>query len=215
MKKALIGAAALASMLPHATMAAQDGQPGATSQESFNVTLTVNPPGGDAVTIEGLRDATRIWPDAAGPEQDPSNIAHVYVEKMPVCLNVTQSGNAVHNVPVTLTVSQSNYTSPSEPPSAFPGAPSGLNFSMTSGSHTLPMEVRYMTSDFEIGQGTILAPGAAVTVQSSQLGCDGSLFSFSGSNATGGIRLFVYKHRSVVANTGPYVAVMHLTVAVN
>lgn len=56
MKKALIGAAALALMLPHPTLAAIDGQPGATSTGSFDVTLNVLPPGGSQIQIFGLDD---------------------------------------------------------------------------------------------------------------------------------------------------------------
>ena len=58
MKKALIGAAALALMLPHAAMAAQDGPPGATSTGSFDVTLTVQPPVTDQVQVVGLDDVS-------------------------------------------------------------------------------------------------------------------------------------------------------------
>ena len=56
MKKTLIGAAALALMLPHAAMAATDGQPGVTSTGSIDVTLTVNPPGATTVQVFGLDD---------------------------------------------------------------------------------------------------------------------------------------------------------------
>jgi hypothetical protein len=56
MKIALIGAAALALMLPHAALAATDGQPGATSTGSFNVSLNVQPPSQVTVHLLGLDD---------------------------------------------------------------------------------------------------------------------------------------------------------------
>jgi hypothetical protein len=56
MKTHLIGIASIALMLADPAFAATDGQPGATSTGSFNVTLTVSPPVGDTVQIIGLDD---------------------------------------------------------------------------------------------------------------------------------------------------------------
>ncbi|MBK8630225.1 MAG: hypothetical protein IPN84_08475 [Sphingomonadales bacterium] len=56
MNKVLMGAAALAMMVPGAAMAATDGDPGATSTGSFSATLNVQPPTGVTVQVVGLDD---------------------------------------------------------------------------------------------------------------------------------------------------------------
>jgi hypothetical protein len=125
MKKVLMGAAALAMMVPGAAMAAQDGTPGATSNGSFSATLNVQPPTGVTVQVLGLDDfdfgtintATTVQ-TGLGPATVETSVGTI---ARPFCLLRSDAGNVRVNVVQTnLAPGQSSFA-------LLPASPSSTN----------------------------------------------------------------------------------------